>query len=141
MIRFVYFHIAGKNEVFSPVWLLPWFLMVVIVLESLVTIYATKGFLTSVDIFMYFHIAGKNEGFSPVWLLPWFLTVVIVLSLYFEVLFFNYTVFHQENLSPESSGLEQLLLCTLTKNRGGMIIDKITIRKLFHVGKLLFVMV
>ena len=75
------------------------------------------------------------------WLLPWFLTVVIVLSLYFEVLFFNYTVFHQENLSPESSGLEQLLLCTLTKNRGGMIIDKITIRKLFHVGKLLFVMV
>ena len=69
----MYFHIAGKNEVFSPVWLLPWFLMVVIVLESLVTIHAAKGFFTSADRCFYLYIAGKNEGFSPVWLLPWFL--------------------------------------------------------------------
>ena len=54
--------------------------MVVIVLESLVTIHATKGFFTSVDCFMYFHITGKNEGFSPVWHLPLFLMVVIVLE-------------------------------------------------------------
>ena len=54
-------------------------LMLVIVLESLFTIYTTKGFLTSVNIFMYFHIAGKNEGFSPVWHLPLFLRVVIVI--------------------------------------------------------------
>ena len=61
-------------------WLLPWFLTVVIVLESLVTMHATKGFFTSVDSFVYFHIAGKNEVFSPVWLFPWFLMVVIVLE-------------------------------------------------------------
>ena len=54
MIRFVYFHIAGRNEGFSPVWLLPWFLTVVIFLESLVTMHTTKGFFTSVDCFMYF---------------------------------------------------------------------------------------
>ncbi len=63
MIRFVYFHIAGRNEGFSPVWLLPWFLMIVIVLKSLVTIHATKGFYTSMIRFVYFHIAGKNEVF------------------------------------------------------------------------------
>ena len=70
---FMYFHIAGKNEGFSPVWLLPWFLTLVIVLESLVTIHAAKGFFTSADRCFYFYITGKNEGFSPVWLLPWFL--------------------------------------------------------------------
>ena len=68
----MYFHIAGKDEGFSPVWLLPWFLTVVILLESLVSMHATKIFFTSVDCFVYFHIAGKNEVFSPVLLLPWF---------------------------------------------------------------------
>ncbi len=68
---FVYFHIAGKNEVFSPVWLLPLFLTVVIVLGSLVTMHETKGFFTIVNSFVYFHIDGRNDCFYLVWLLPW----------------------------------------------------------------------
>ena len=79
--RFMYFHIAGGNEVFSPVWILPWFLTVVIVLESLVTIHTTKGFLTSMIRFVYFHIAGRNEGFfSHVASATWELKVVILLK-------------------------------------------------------------
>ncbi len=78
--RFMYFILLVRMRLFSPVWLLPWFFNVVIVLESLVTMHATKGFFTIVDSFVYFHIAGKNEVFSPVWLLPWFLTIVIVLE-------------------------------------------------------------
>ena len=77
----MYFHIAGRNEgFFSHVASATWELKVVILLKSLVTMHATKGFFTRVDSFVYFHIAGKNEFFSPVWLLPWFLTVVIVLE-------------------------------------------------------------
>ena len=62
-----------RMRFFSPVWLLPWILTLVIVLESPVTIHAAKGFFTSADGCFYLYIAGKNEGFSPVWLLPWFL--------------------------------------------------------------------
>ena len=68
------FILLVRMRFFSPVWLLPWFLTVVIVLESLVTIHTTKGFFTSVDCLVYFHITGKG-GFLSLWLLPWFLTV------------------------------------------------------------------
>ena len=60
----MYFHIAGRNEgFFSDVASATWELKVVILLKSLVTMHATKGFFTSVDCFMDFHIAGRNEGF------------------------------------------------------------------------------
>ena len=68
----MYFHIAGRNEgFFSHVASATWELKVVILLKSLVTMHATKGFFTSVNSFVYFHIDGRNDCFYLVWLLPW----------------------------------------------------------------------
>ena len=58
------FHIAGRNEgFFSHVASATWELKVVILLKSLVTMHATKGFFTIVNSFVYFHIDGRNDGF------------------------------------------------------------------------------